>query len=166
MEQSFRRWSRVRLQSGAPWSPSQSQSQSGCVWWCWRCLWRTLFPSGAPGASGDNSERQTARDTQRNCGKACYNQVSDGDQPERAHRRRSAAAVEAFAGGVTDVFFLTLCIYVSWSISSVCDVKLKSIGLRFTLMFNAAELGANCPHLCARLPWRSRSTAPPGRGRS
>lgn len=108
-------------------------------------------------------KRQTGRNIHNNCGKLGKYQVSERDQPGRAHRRRSAAAVEAFADGVTDVFFLTLCIYVSWSISFVCDVKLKSIGLRFTLMFNATELGANWTHLCVIVPWRSRSTAPPGR---
>lgn len=159
-QQSFRLWRRVRLQSGAPWSRSQNQSQSECVWWCWRCLWRSLFPSGAPGASGDNSERQTRRNILNSCEKSSGKYlVSRRDPPGRAHRWRSASVVEAYADDVTDVFFLTLCDYVSWNISSVCEVELQSIGVRFT---SSAWEGANGTHLCVILPWRSLSTAPPG----
>lgn len=165
-QQRFRLWRRGRLRSGAPWSRSQSQSQSECVWWCWRCLWRSLFPSGAPGASGDNSERQTGRNILNKSGKPSGKSLdSCRDSPGRAHRWRSASVEEAFADDVTDVFFLTLCVYASWNISSVSEVELKRIGVRFTLV-HAAKFppleGANGTHRCVILPWRSPSTAPPG----
>lgn len=106
------------------------------MWWCWRCWWTSPFPSGAPGACGDSSERQNQKKAFTITGENLLKyQIYPRDWPGPAHRRRSALMVEVCGDGVPDVFFLTLCIYVSWNIFCVCSVKLEGIRMRgFTLM--------------------------------